>query len=359
MSAPRSRVAGILGAVVVLALVVGAAWFWWSRSADTSPAPATKKSIAALTVDVLDISPSSYDVNPYYDVPAPLGLEIRWHPDEGDSHRLLPVVEDLADADPSRLRCSRYYDCANWDSEVGKYRLSWQLELPESDPGILTLSLQTPEDEFRRITYSGESILGDPREQEDLPISIEEFAALLADPRFSATTTQDLVDADLAKWPEDEHAGDAVTTTGAEVAQWAFQDGVRRPTLGARPADLAGFGPDAVGVAFRSPDRVTTLIVLAKDDPHVPTCEVGWHCRTRRGVTTGWRDGEAIVIRESDYAAVVGSVRSVEIDGLPTPSWKHGRVGDDFYALEYGYANYSLQTTRAFAGSPPRWYRED
>lgn len=361
MPSRRRRTVVVVSSALLAGLVVLAGGVFWVLRPDTSPAPATKQAIAAVTVEVLGISPTSYDVNPLFDVPEPLGVEIRWRPDgggPGDSHYLHPAVERVADADPLRLGCGRYQDCAEWDHEAGRMRLTWQEESPESDPGILTLSLETDEGELRRVTYAGASILGDPRDQDDLPLGIDQLEELLADDRFSATTTQEMVDADLAKWPEDDHSGDAVPTTGAEVAQWAFQDGVTRPADGARPADIAAYGEDAVGAEFRSPGRVTTVVVLPKDSPRVPTCGAGWHCRTQRGVTTGWRRGEVIVIRESDRAAVVGTIRSAEIDRLPTPSWRHGRVGDDFYALENGFAAYGLTTTKVFASDPPRWYRE-
>ena len=352
-------------AVGVLALGLTAAGVAYALTRpDDSPAPATKRALAAVAVDVLDIEPTSYDVNPRWDVPEPLGVELHWHPGgDTDAHSLHLRVE-AADADDARDdgRCPEFYDCAQWTADGGRFRLTWQEVEPEEDPGILTLTF-TRDGEEHSVTYAGQEITRDPRRQANLPVSIDDFARLLTDPRFSSTTTQAMVDTDLAKWPERDDAGDPAPTTSEEVAQWLLQDAVSRPTRGGRPADVSAYADGSLGVTLRSPDRVTTVVLVPADAEEVPTCPAGWHCRTRNGwpgpIVTGWRPGEAITIRHSADAVVYGSVRSSVIDRLPRPEWDYGKVGRDYAALANGFSAMNLVTTKMFARGPgPGWFHE-
>lgn len=333
---------------IVLVLVVGGGVALRLTAADTSPAPATKKALAAVAIDVLDLRPTSFDVNPRYDVPVPLGLRLRFHPegDDGDTHSL---YLDVRDAPGDQLECNRYYDCDSWAADAGTYHLRWQEGHPEEDPGIVGLSLLTGDGELRSVTYAGTLVTGDPREL-DLPLSVTgDLARLLADDRFSTTTTQEMVDADVRKWPADDGAGDAVPTTPEAVAQWLVQDGVLEPGRGAVAADTSAYGKGAVGVALRSAGRTVTVVLVPPDSAAVPTCGAGWHCAERRGVTTGWKRGVALVIRRTEDAVLIGTVRSRAItDQLPKPAWRYGRAGRDFDALERGFCACTLQTTRAF-----------
>lgn len=333
---------------IALTLVVGGGVALRLTAADTSPAPATKKALAAVAIDVLDLRPTSFDVNPRHDVPVPLGLRLRFHPegDDGDTHSLyLDVSDDPGD----QVECNRYYDCDSWQSSAGTYHLRWQEGHPEEDPGIVGLSLLTRAGERRSVTYAGTLITGDPREL-DLPLSVTgDLARLLADDRYSATTTQEMVDADVRKWPDDDGTGDAVPTTPAAVAQWIVQDGVLEPGRGAVAADTSAYGKGAIGAELRSAGRTVTVVLVPRDSAAVPTCGARWHCVERRGVTTGWQRGVAIVIRRTEDAVLIGTVRSRAItDRLPKPAWRYGRTGRDFEALERGFCACTLQTTRAF-----------
>ncbi|WP_141012775.1 hypothetical protein [Nocardioides sambongensis] len=193
-----SRRVTALVAVLALVLVGGAAW-WLLRPGDDAVA-ATEESIAAVTVEVLDIEPTSYEPEPRADEPEPLGVVIRWRPDPGrDSHYLQVDVHEQA-AGEDLGGCSEYYTCDEWEGEDGTFHLSWQEETPEEDPGILVFSYVT-DGEVRQVVYAGEPLTGDPRDQ-DLPRSIDDFERLLTDDRFSTTTTQEMIDTELPGWPE-------------------------------------------------------------------------------------------------------------------------------------------------------------
>jgi hypothetical protein len=166
---------GLAASVVVFGVVAAIAGLGrWISGPEDGPeaavAPATKKAIAAVAVDVLDLRVTSFDVNGHYDVADPLGVEIRFRPpgEEGDSHYLYVTVEGAGTRDLAG--CGEHDDCAEWADEGGTFFLSWQEEEPEEDPGILTLVFETADGEQRSVTYAGELIEGDPREQQDLPL---------------------------------------------------------------------------------------------------------------------------------------------------------------------------------------------
>ncbi|MDQ6522256.1 hypothetical protein RB608_01525 [Nocardioides sp. LHD-245] len=324
---------------------------------DDDPAPATKKAIAAVTVEVLGLRPTSFEVNPRYDVADPLGVEIRFRPpgERGDSHYLYVTVGETDARDDAE--CGDTHDCSAWSDHGGGFVLSWQEEEPEEDPGILTLAFETADGERRSVTYAGALIEGDPRAQ-DLPLDIDDdLVRLLTDDRLSATTTQEMVDADLPKWPEDDTRGDPVPTTPEAVAQWMLEDGVSEPEDGGRPADTTAYGAGAVGAELTSPDRTVTVVLVPQDSPAVPTCGAEWHCETRRGVVRGWQPGAAIAIRRTDDAVVIATVRSPRITALPR-NGRFGSPGADYESLAVGYAADNLVTTREFAeGVDLSWFQ--
>ena len=355
MNAPVYLLKNLAVGLVVLGVVVGVVavgrWISGPDESDDGPAPATKRAIAAVAVDVLDLHPTSFDVNPFYDVPDPLGVEIRFRPtgEKGDSHYLhvgvRPAGDDAADA------CTEYYDCADWDGHGGRFHLAWQEEQPEEDPGILTLTFRTGGEE-RSVTYAGEQLTGDPREQ-DLPLSVEgDLVRLLTDDRFSATTTQAMVDADLPKWPKDDTLGDPVPTTPEVVAQWMVEEGVR-DVPDRRAVDTTAYGDGAVGVELVARDHTTSVVLVPKDSPAVPTCGPDWHCVTKRGVVRGWQPGAAIAIRDTADAVALVTVRAPGVDGPIGRRTGDGRVGEDYLALAEGFAAFTLTTTKEFAGDVP------
>ncbi|TNM42779.1 hypothetical protein FHP29_07175 [Nocardioides albidus] len=350
----RFLLKSLAAAAVVLAVVAGTiALGRWLSGPDDGSAPATKKAIAAVAVDVLDIHPTSYDVNSRYDAPDPLGVEIRFRPpgDDGDSHYLYVSVRP-ADGDESG-GCGDHYECADWHGHGGDFHLSWQEEQPEEDPGILTLTFRTAGEE-RSVTYAGVLIEGDPREQ-DLPLSVEgDLVRLLTDDRLSATTTQEMVDADLPKWPKDDTRGDPVPTTPEVVAHWMVENGARdAPTQ--RPADTTAYGDGAVGAELVSRDHTTTVVLVPPDSPAVPTCGADWHCETKGDVVRGWQPGAAIAIRRTADAVMLITVRSAAIDGPPRMTARFGAAGEDYLALARGYGSFTLRTTEEFAQDVPAW----
>ncbi|WGY03563.1 hypothetical protein QI633_07295 [Nocardioides sp. QY071] len=339
--------------LVVLGVISGVvALVRWISGPDDDPAPATKRAIAAVAVDVLDLHPTSFNVNPSYDVPDPLGVEIRFRPpgEKGDSHYLHVGVDAAGTRDLEE--CSEYYDCAEWDGHGGRFHLSWQEEEPEEDPGILTLTFRTAAGEERSVTYAGEQLTGDPREQ-DLPLSVEgDLVRLLTDDRFSATTTRAMVDADLPKWPKDDTLGDPVPTTPEVVAQWMVEEGVRDVPQ-RRPVDTTAYGDGAVGIELVARDHTTSVVLVPKDSPSVPTCGPEWHCVTKRDVVRGWQQGVAIAIRHTADAVALVTVRAPSVDGPIGRRTRDGRVGQDYLALADGFAAFTLTTTKEFAAGVP------
>ncbi|GAA3551817.1 hypothetical protein [Nocardioides daeguensis] len=350
----KNLAAGLVVLGIIAGVIALGRWISGPDEPDDSPAPATKKAIAAVAVDALDLHPTSFNVNPRYDVPEPLGVEIRFRPpgDKGDAHYLhVEVGPAGSDAEDG---CSEYDDCADWDGHDGHFHLSWQEEQPEEDPGILTLTFRTAAGEERSVTYAGEQITGDPRDQ-DLPLGVEDdLVRLLTDDRFSATTTQAMLDADLPKWPDDDTLGDPVPTTPEVVAQWMVEDGARDvPTK--QPADTTAYGDGAVGAELVSDDHTTTVVLVPQDSPSVPTCGAAWHCETRRGVVRGWQPGVAIAIRRTQDAVALVSVRAPVIDGAPRMRSRLGTTGEDYRALADGFAAFTLRTTEEFAAGVPAW----
>lgn len=86
--------------------------------------------------------------------------------------------------------------CAEVDGAV----LLWEQAAPEEDPGVVYL-VAPKEEGAALIFYAGPTITGDPRDL-DLPISVDDLAALATDPRIDLTTSQAAIEAgaDLDTW---------------------------------------------------------------------------------------------------------------------------------------------------------------
>lgn len=368
MTARRKVIVAVVIVAAAVALAIAAVRFADQRQpvtaspAATPVAPATtKQALAALTVEVLGITPTSFNVNPLYDAPQPLGVELRWHPNgSADSHLLRMHVEPA-----EQSTCSQYYHCADWTAGADHLYLRWQNEQPEEDPGILVLTAVVG-DQARTVYYAGQQITTDPRKQSDLPVSIADLQSLLTDPRFSTTTTQQLLNVRLPKWPADDTRGDPAPTTPGVVAQWMVEQGVTRPGVRGEAADAAHFGAGSLGATFRSADRTTTVVLVPANQAGGVVCGAEWHCSVKdvggTRVTLGWRTGEALVIRPTREGGIlVGTVASARIDryplvddeGDPSSQPQLGKAGEDLQALVYSSANWGLQTTREFAKSTP------
>ena len=316
----------MLLAALVLFLGVGAVTYRVVVSPDTSPAPATRESLAAVAIDVLGIEPSSY----VPDLDLDYGIRVNWHPDHAGSREAHALYLDIGPRkDDADRPCGS--DCATWNVDGGEVRLEWQDATFESDPGRFQLTYVT-DGELRSLAYSGAEILGDPRESEDLPIPVSGLVEVVTDERFASTTTQEMVSVELEGWPEGwEDDNRRVATTPTVVAHWMQELGVglMAGTGDAAPPTVTPFSPsvygeDAVGADVKFDGWSVSAVIVAADS--APTCGRGWHCATAPHffvdrnwqVTTGWRRGQALVINHLNGREVIAKVTSPSIDSFPT-----------------------------------------
>lgn len=169
---------------------------------DEGDVPITQAAIAAVAVDYLPPDPSSmkatYTDNT--DRQGYLGADFRYGADGESDGDLVRVA-----LSPSRRGniCQGSEGCEPLPSDDGtEMYLAWDEVEPEEDPGYVAVVLRRADEDEDVVAYtSGESITGDPREQ-DLTVSVEALTALVQDERLSLTTTQDVVDAgeDLEGW---------------------------------------------------------------------------------------------------------------------------------------------------------------
>lgn len=129
-----------------------------------------------------------------------VGADIRLSPAEGEDGDLLRVTATPGRA-PADL-CADTDHCARTESRRGELAVSWSLQVPEEDPGVIRVVLQT-DDAWHMAYYSGVVIDRDPREIEHLPVSVETMTAIVTDDRFGLRTT-----------PEAVAAGDALRVMG-------------------------------------------------------------------------------------------------------------------------------------------------
>lgn len=361
------RISVVVAVCAVVAVVAVAAVVAWLAATAPRPVveggdePSTKRALAAVAVEVLGIRPTSFEVNPLWDVPQPLGLELRWDEGETSGHMLGLLVEPVEDAGEDD-GCGDISECAQWSSGDGQMFLMWQDEVPEEDPGIVHLRYEV-DGEARSATYAGALITGDPRADGMLPVSIERLEQLLTDPRFASTTTQQALDTEVEGWPADDTTGDAVPVTPAIVAAWMQESGVVEPDLDAIVADTATYPSGSVGATLRSSGHTTTVVLTPAFDVDA-VCEAEWTCEQRSDwwgdATVGWRDGAALIVREFDDVIMVGTVESPGIDAFPEYSDDlvegeeidaTGAVTQDADALLNSYVNWRLETTKAFEAS--------
>ncbi len=187
--------------------------------------PITQRAIAAMALEHAPEDTSSREAT-YTDRSDPkgaLGADLRYPAGAGDDGDLLRVFLQPG-AGPEDLCADRGDSCEGRDVDGGRLTLAWTLEEPEEDPGYVSVVLQR-EDETVSVSWFGDTITGDPREQ-DLEIPIETLEAIAQDPRISLTTSQAVVDAgaDLDDWDggePDPHAYDRVPSTDQAVA-WSY-----------------------------------------------------------------------------------------------------------------------------------------
>lgn len=159
---------------------------------DDTPAPATPEALVAVALSHLTPEPDEIELYRADDevddqgTKSPwIGGQLRWDPDPDWSLSVRvqkrPVEFQECEDDPTRT-------CG----EVGDALLSWQGP-GEDSPGYLTV-YAVRDGELRSIGYEGYGVTGDPR-KEELPVDLEELAAIVTDPAFALTTTQGAVDA--------------------------------------------------------------------------------------------------------------------------------------------------------------------
>lgn len=329
---------------------------------DTTPAPATQKALAAVAVDDLGITPSSYGLAPDWYHPGPLKVELRWHPGgTRETHRL--ALDARADRDsPGCPPRSAPGQCEYVEAGTATAVLRWEEEAPEEDPGFISLDWWR-KGERHTASYSGEQITGDPRTQKNLPVSVDDLLHLLADKRFGTTSTRAMVDADLAKWPKDTSEGDMVPATAATVARRVQDAGAATPRSGA-PADVSMWGAGAVGVVLEYPGRELTVVQVPVSAPRRPQFLASWHTSNLRddpAVEVGWKTGAAKAIWRDEAGGVwvVASVRDARITQDPRPRWvRPGRPGHDVQAIAGWHSSFSTYELTAEASQTPSWFRD-
>lgn len=330
-----------LAVVVVLAVLGGGIGYLLSRP-DDSPAPATRQSLAALAVEVLDLEPTSFEVNPPGFEGERLAVAVMFVPsDGGDSDRvLLAVVEG-----ENLRKCSDEKECDKVTHDGHDVRLSWQDGHPEEDPGYVQVEL-VEDGEVRSVAYTGDFVDGDPR-KDDLSRDVDQLLELVTDDRFASTTTQELVDVRLAKWPEDDALGDPVPLTSRILAS-QMQDFYAQPRS-AYAVDASAYGPDAVGAeyAYRNGNRISVVVTPA-DAKQAPTCEPGWDCTTLRDVTHGWKPGVAITIETVNGVTVLATLHSDKVTERIVGNYNLGNDVTFFWTALSGqdWEGWSLTATK-------------
>lgn len=219
--------------------------------------PITQRAIAAMTLEHAPEDTTSREAShtDRRDPEGALGADLRYGGDgeyDGDLLRvfLAPRRDDenpCGDDDEGR--------CESRDVDGGTLTLAWDVVEPEEDPGYVSVVLQR-EDETVSVLWAGDTIEGDPREQE-LQIPIETLEEIVQDARISLTTSQAVVDAgeELEDWDggePDPHARDRVPSTDEAIgkAYWMHTGGYSS-YHDLRPSPLTEeFGPDAIGARF-------------------------------------------------------------------------------------------------------------
>ena len=117
-----------------------------------------------------------------------VGADLDYHKWSGG----LRVIVRPTTADPCAPFDGTLDGCESRDLDGGRLVVYWQeLEIQE-DPGILHV-VMIRNDESVDVEWSGDEILGDPREQ-SLGVSVEDMEAVARDQRISLTTSADVIE---------------------------------------------------------------------------------------------------------------------------------------------------------------------
>jgi hypothetical protein len=166
-------------------------------------------------------------------------------------------------------------------------------------------------DDFEMVVYFGADFEGDPRDA-DLPVAVDDLLGLLTDERFGLTTTQDLVDVELAGWNDLPYGVD-LDVDAEGLPEGSGSDTVDDPLAGdvaamveahldLTPVRVSGwaFSEESAGADVRLPGTPRPWLMLevqadAEGGNTMPRCGAGMtdECATwdmpAGTVRLGWR----------------------------------------------------------------------
>lgn len=338
----RSR--ALIGGVVLAVLLAGCGNLGASGSS-ASDGELTSRAVAAVMLDHLPDGTTRREAT-YVDETSPAGMvgaDFRYGGDGESDGDLVRVTVDRQTMTPCQDgKTSNDAPCAELDGGV---LLSWDLEEPEEDPGIVLLRRQNDAGELVAVLLAGPIITEDPRKQELSP-SVDELADLVRDPRLRLTPTAETLAAGekVAKWKDgerDRSLFERVPNTDATIAVgWAdvygFPD--EWDYMGPTPADVkVALGDGTIGgrVAVTKayepvgPGTVDVLAAPQVSDWLEDGCLPGFRCHRIEDFRLVWRPasgadpGEAYVVHVNED----GSVSAMHVVG-PRLSEKPRKAGE-------------------------------
>ncbi|MEI2713959.1 MAG: hypothetical protein V9G04_11905 [Nocardioides sp.] len=192
------RVSGWVGGVLTAALLT-ACGAGQENPADNGSVEATPASLVWVMSQLLDAEPLDVDVSQDAD-------SIRGSMSPTTTSTLRIGLRRLDKSSPLPASCSDLeapQQCAEVDGAI----VTWDLEEPEEDPGLIDIALPKG-DSVAYLSYNGEPITRNPVEMLTLPYSVKRLVAVLKDPRIDWLTTQKAV-----------MAGSALTSAGEESTE--------------------------------------------------------------------------------------------------------------------------------------------
>ncbi|MBB6626688.1 hypothetical protein H5V45_05060 [Nocardioides sp. KIGAM211] len=165
--------------------------------------PITDRAVAAIALAHLSDDTSSRE-GTYTDGSDPKGIrwtDLRYRASPGEDGDLVRVA--VWPGREEYVHCQKQDEgCEVLDTDVpgGRIYLHWS-EVTEEDPGSLYAVLERA-GESSYILQSGAKITGDPREMEDLAVTVDDMVAVLEDPWLRVRTSPDAVAAgeDVSDW---------------------------------------------------------------------------------------------------------------------------------------------------------------
>lgn len=157
--------------------------------------PITPGALAAVVADHVDGDPlggtSSSDDFGYTE--KPVGADVVLGEGGEETGRISVMVGDQYDE--GMVECTGdWADVLDGCEDYEGGTVMWQEEEPEEDPGILYFAARRG-DAMVLVELGGPTINGDPREQDDLPVSTQTLADIAGDERVGLLTTEEAVQA--------------------------------------------------------------------------------------------------------------------------------------------------------------------